>query len=100
MLGTTAAPGHIAAVMLSTGSSTSGTSGDGGDGFGSENTLTCTAVSATSRRMVSTTSSGRSSGSIRQFTFAAANCGSALYAWPPSSRVGTQVVRSTALNHA
>ena len=32
MLGTTAAPGHIAAVMLSIGSSTSGTRGDGGDG--------------------------------------------------------------------
>ena len=48
--------------------------------------------------MVSTTSSGRSSGSIRQFTLAAAVCGSALLAWPPSSRVATQVVRSTELN--
>ena len=47
MLGTTAAPGHMAAVMLSTGSSTSGTSGDAGDGTGSALTLTSAATAAT-----------------------------------------------------
>ena len=40
MLGTTAAPGHIEAVMLSTGSSTSGTRGDAGEGTGSDVTVT------------------------------------------------------------
>ncbi len=100
MLGTTAAPGHIEAVMLSIGSSTSGTSGDDGDGTAAEVTVICTAVSATSRRIVSMTVSGDSSGSMRQFTLAAAVCGSALAAWPPSSCVATQVVRSTALNQA
>lgn len=31
---------------------------------------------------------------MRQLMFAPARCGSALFAWPPSSSVATQVVRS------
>ncbi len=100
MLGMTAAPGHMDAVMLSTGSSTSATRGEGGDGTAGDVTVTCTAVSFTTRRIVSTTASGCSSGSSRQLTLAAAVCGSALLAWPPSRRVATQVVRSTALYQA
>ena len=38
----------------------------------------------------------RSSGSTRQLTFAAASCGSAFFACPPSSCVATHVVRSVA----
>ena len=36
-------------------------------------------------------------GTMRQFTFAVADCGSALYACPPASRVATHVVRSIEL---
>src|SRR5690242_15450651 len=100
MLGMTAAPGHIAAVMLSIGSSTSGTSGDGGDGTGGDVIATCTPVSLTTRLIVATTLSGDSSGSRRQLMFAPAVWGRALLAWPPSSRVATHVVRRTELSHA
>ena len=40
---------------------------------------------------------GWTPGMIRQLTLAIASCGSAFTAWPPSSIVATQVVRSCAL---
>ena len=46
---------------------------------------------------VRSTSSGSSPGRMRQFTLAAARCGSAFGACPASTIVATQVVRSIAL---
>src|ERR1051325_8436903 len=54
-------------------------------------------VSAITRANVERVSSSDDVGTIRQFTFAVADCGSALYACPPRSRVATQVVRSMEL---
>src|SRR6185436_18920704 len=51
-------------------------------------------VSAITRASVARTSAELDVGTIRQFTLAVADCGSALYACPPMSRVATQVVRN------
>src|SRR5258708_40248380 len=56
--------------------------------------LTVTFSSATTPFKVFSTKSGESSGMTRQFTVAAASCGNAFDACPPSSIVATQVVRS------
>ena len=50
------------------------------------------------RFKVFVTSSTVSSGSTRQFTLAAASCGNAFLACPPSSWVATHVVRSVAFH--
>src|SRR3954468_15361332 len=51
-------------------------------------------VSAITRASVARTSAELDVGTMRQFTLADADCGSALYACPPARRVATQVVRS------
>src|SRR4051812_39484178 len=51
-------------------------------------------VSAITRASVARTSAELDVGTMRQFTFAVADCGSALYACPPASRVATHVVRN------
>ena len=56
-----------------------------------------TASSAITLFKAPRTFSVESPGSRRQFTLAAASCGSALRACPPSSIVATQVVRNCAL---
>ena len=56
--------------------------------------LTLIVVSFTTRAMVARTSSSVDVGTMRQFTFTVAVCGSALYACPPFMRVATHDVRS------
>ena len=72
--------------------------GDGGPIETSPTIVTLTCSSAMTCFSVAVTYSGFSSGSTRQFTFAAASCGSAFFAWPPSSWVATHVVRSVAFH--
>src|SRR5438093_3000438 len=55
--------------------------------------------SSKTRISVDLTSAGDSPGSNRQFTMARAVCGNALSACPPSSRVATHVVRSSAFSY-
>src|SRR3954469_6820672 len=93
--GTTTTPGNIALVNDSTLFMTSGRSGDGGLGLASLSNVTTTFGSAIVSTMVLRTDSGATPGRMRQFTLAVAICGSALFAWPPASRVATQVVRIT-----
>src|SRR5215468_2102600 len=93
IFGTTVTPGHILEVMRVAASRTSGRRGEDGPRPGSPNFLTVTCSSATIFFSVDSTYSGESSGRTRQFTVAAASCGSAFKAWPPSSMVATQVVR-------
>src|SRR6267378_8437410 len=97
MFGTTGTPGHIAAVTRCSGPITSGTSGEGGEGTAESVTDTVMESFATTRRIASTTAAARSSGRRRQLTMARAVWGRALSAWPASTRVATQVVRSWAL---
>src|SRR5437588_2996322 len=101
----TGTPGHISAVTRSIFDMISGLSGDdwrsGGGAlrFGLLAPIIVTAIfgSARTRASVPCVSAGVSCGSTRQLTLARAVCGSALLAWPASSRVATQVVRITAL---
>src|SRR5437762_2261591 len=97
--GMTGTPGHIRRVTFSTGPIISGVSGDGlaGTAVLSLIGVTRTESSATTRTSVALISPGASPGIMRQLTMARARWGSALGAWPPSSIVGTQVVRSCAL---
>src|SRR4051812_36809111 len=88
--GTTTTPGHIASVIDSIGRISSGNSGEGALGFASSMNDTATLGSATTSASFSLTAAGDSPGRIRQFTVAVAVCGSALLAWPPSTRVATQ----------
>ena len=97
MLGMTSAPGHISVVIRSTRLMRSGLSGDGGLAMNSPVAVTVILSLASTRTSVACTSSGFSPGRTRQLTVARAVCGSALLAWPPSSRVATQVVRSVLL---
>src|ERR1700722_6039726 len=53
-------------------------------------------LSLTALAICFSTSSGEWPGRMRQFTFAWANSGSALLAWPASKRVGVQGVLSSA----
>jgi len=71
--------------------------GEAGPGSAEEITETWIPSSAMTRRIAASTSAGTSSGSMRQLTVARARWGRAFSAWPPSSIVATQVVRSCAL---
>ena len=70
---------------------------EAGAGVASPTTLTLMRSSASAFLSVSSTCWSESVGSMRQFTIARADCGSALLACPPSRRVATQVVRISAL---
>src|SRR5512143_2243629 len=97
-MGTVAAPGHTVLVTADTAFIKSSRNGDDGPGCGAPSIFTATAVSATTRWSVDVTYSAGSSGSTRQFTLAAASCGSAFFACPPSSSVATHVVRNVAFH--
>src|SRR5690242_21131174 len=96
IIGTVATPGQSSDVRPLTALSKSSRIGDGGAPRGAPLTINFTAVSPITLRSVSVTYSTLSSGSTRQLTLAAASCGSAFNACPPSSIVATQVVRSVA----
>ena len=91
--GTTTTPGNISLVSDSTAFITSGRSGDGLLGVASPTNDTLIFGSASTSTSLSRTDAGETPGRMRQLTFASASCGSALLAWPPASRVATQVVR-------
>src|ERR1039457_58183 len=94
MVGSTMTPGHIVSVMRDMARRISGRKGEGAASsswFAIEITTWSSPMAFLS---VSTTYSGESPGCTRQLTLAAASCGSALRAWPPSSMVATHVVRS------
>ena len=96
MVGTTGTPGHSPRVTVSTALMSSGVSGDGG--LGKNLPVGVTVISSFARRATSCWRT--SSRLVRQHAAVhdgAAVCGSALSAWPPSSRVATQVVRSREL---
>src|SRR5438552_18367772 len=98
MIGTAGTPGHIVSVRRLTALNTSGRIGEAGPLLTSPGFDTFTSASANTLINVLRTYSTESSGSTRQFTFAAANWGSAFLACPPSSSVATQVVRSVAFH--
>src|SRR5262245_21829759 len=95
--GTTGTPGHIAAVIASTGRITSAVSGDGGLGFASRTGAMVIRPSLTTLTRVSRVRSAVSVGRMRQLTVARAVCGKAFSACPASIIVATQVVRIVAL---
>ena len=95
--GTTTAPGNISLVSDSTAVITFGRSGDGLLGCASSTNATVIFGSFRIPISVSFTATGETPGRMRQFTLALAICGSAFIACPPSSFVGTQVVRIMAL---
>jgi len=107
--GKTGIPGHISPATCLNGCITSCRTGGGGSAlvsgasasafpvFGSTY-ATLTFGSPKMRTNSCRTSSRECPGSIRQFTFACAVCGSALFACPPFRRVATQVVCSSAFN--
>src|SRR2546426_878155 len=97
MAGTTMTPGHIVLVIASIACTTSGLSGDGALAFASSTKETAMLGSARTSTSFCLIAAGASSGRMRQLTFAAAVCGNALFACPPSRRVATQVVRMRAL---
>src|ERR1051325_3565108 len=97
MTGTTTTPGQSALVTDSIGPMTAGLSGDASLGFASATNGTAIFGSANTDSSFVLIVAGDSPGRMRQLTFAAASCGSALVAWPPSSIVATQVVRISAL---
>ena len=98
MIGTVCTPGHIACVTSVTARRTSARNGDAGLCTASPSCVMATSVSAITLRSDSRTYATPSSGNTRQFTVAAASCGSAFIAWPPSSIVATHVVRSVAFH--
>src|SRR5271167_3691877 len=95
MVGTKGTPGKYLATSASAGPKILGSSGGAtatGRTGGTKVTLTPgSPITATKAARVSSTVSP---GNIRQLTLAAARCGNALLAWPPSNSVATQVVRS------
>jgi len=100
IVGTSGTPGQSSALTFSAGPRISRVSGGGG-----ERTAWCVGVSlilssASTRTSVRVTSSTGSPGRMRQFTIARARCGSAFVAWPASTIVATQVVRTVALLNA
>src|SRR5262252_831689 len=97
ILGTTGTPGHIFEVTRVAASRTSGRRDEDGPRENSPIDLTETCSSATTFLRADSTYSGESSGRTRQFTVAAASCGKAFSAWPPSSMVATHVVRRVEL---
>ena len=95
VIGTTGTPGKYWAESFSIGPTMAGSSGgvlasgrSGGTG------VTVTPASATTFCSCACTSAIGWPGKMRQLMLAPARCGSALLAWPPSSSVATQVVRS------
>src|SRR5579871_2406332 len=70
---------------------------DGGLATAVSGSVNATAVSATTERSVCSIVDASTPGMMRQLIVAVARCGRALRAWPPSSIVATQVVRSCAL---
>src|SRR5437870_13176565 len=97
--GTTGTPGHIWFVSCSIAASTSARIGDGLLAVASPIGVTEILESSKTRISVDLTSAGDSPGSNRQFTMARAVCGNALSACPPSRRVATHVVRSSAFSY-
>src|SRR6185437_9766264 len=96
-IGSTGTPGQNSAVSFSIGSITAGVNGGGGDvGPRVSSVATLISGSATSSSSFARTASVGTPGKIRQLTIARARCGNALVAWPASSMVATQVVRSIA----
>ena len=91
--GTTMTPGNISFVSPSTAVMTSGRSAAGWLGCASPTSETVIFGSASVSTIVCLTESTLTPGRMRQLTLAVASCGRALLAWPPSSRVATQVVR-------
>ena len=85
--GMTGMPGQCFATSRSMRDSNAGVSGDGGLATGGSMTVTFT-FSPASLRMTASTSAPGSPGRIRQLTTARASCGSALFAWPASTRRG------------
>src|SRR3954452_24383426 len=94
MSGITGVPGQNSFVTSAIGFITAGVSGDGALGFGLSIHVISMPGSLRTFAIVSPTASADSPGSTRQLTVALAICGNALSAWPPSSRVATQVVRN------
>ena len=97
MVGTTGMSPHIALVISVVAARTAGSIGS--VDFGKSGSVGCVLVilmpvSAMMRANVARVSTELDVGTMRQFTFAVAVWGSALYAWPPDNRVATQVVRS------
>src|SRR5215207_9796778 len=97
MLGTIGTGPHIDVTIERIVASNDGGSADGGLGGAVSAAVTTTAVSATTRRIVRSTSRMSSPGRIRQFTVACTRCGSAFTACPPLIMVVMHVVRSIAL---
>src|SRR5262245_12340770 len=95
-VGTTGRPGKCVAARRSTTEYQEDVAGDGGLLTGAVITLSLILSPARRRRTVST-SSPESPGRMRQLITARAVCGSALLAWPASTRVATHVVRRRAL---
>src|SRR5881296_251481 len=89
--GATITPGNICFVSDSTAFITSARSDDGLLGLASPTNDTLIWGSASTSTSLSFTDVGDTPGRMRQFTFAPAICGSALFAWPPCRRVATQV---------
>src|ERR1700679_2120588 len=96
MIGTVCTPGQIFSVVVVTAASTSGRIGEAGLAATGRIEVIETCSSLTTCFSADSTYSGESSGSTRQLTVAAASCGRAFMAWPPSSSVATQVVRRVA----
>src|SRR5262245_57439053 len=97
MIGTIGSGPQTAFTDASIAANRSGRSGEGGLGITGATGATSTDSSLITRRIVFSTWTGSSPGSIRQFTVAVAVCGNACSAWPAASSVGTHVVRSSAL---
>src|SRR5580700_974628 len=96
-MGTTGTPGQNCAVSLSIGFRRAGVRGGGGEeGPRVSRVVTLTSGSAITRSRSARTDSAETPGKMRQLMLARARCGSALVAWPASSIVATQVVRSVA----
>src|SRR5579859_8042405 len=95
MVGMRGTPGHILAATCFTGPRILSVKGGGGDtGLKEPTGLILIPGSATTSWRVFCTSGIGVPGRMRQLTLALACCASALGAWPPSSMVATQVVRS------
>ena len=97
IVGTAGMPGQNFGVSFSIAASSSGFIADGSLGVLVSARVTVSLGSANAVSSAFPTSSLLWPGTIRQLTMARASWGSALSAWPPSSRVATQVVRICAL---
>ena len=84
-------------LTASTAPMSSGVSGGSGDSVALTVVVILIWSSAITRASVACTSATFSPGRMRQFTVALARCGSAFSAWPASTIVVVQVVRTAAL---